>query len=267
MMKRLAVAAAFAAVVGLGAAARAETEAEADLSAQPSWPAVTAQSAADGAFLPASIAPTVSSRGGLAVGFGGYDGARGVGVMEALAEARVWGPLALRGGAVYSDTKNRLRPSVGARLQLLRQERAGIDGAVGVFYRPEGLTEAEGEIETVISVGRRIGATAIIGNLAYGQDPEGNERDGEVRAAVLRQFGGRFFAGLDGRARFDLGSQTARLVASNEPTFDLMAGPTASVLVGPVVLSAYGGLSTLKRAGSGATATGGMALAGVGSAF
>jgi hypothetical protein len=116
-----------------------------------------------GAFLPLTLAAAVPTRNSVAFGIGGYDGARRAGIGELAAEVRVWGPISLRGGAVYSDTKGRLRPSIGARLQIFSQDRAGIDGAVGVFYRPEGLTEPEGEIETVVSVGRRIGSLLLLG--------------------------------------------------------------------------------------------------------
>jgi hypothetical protein len=230
------------------------------------WRHRSRQAAADGAYLSLTLAPAVTSRAGLAVGMGGYDGARGSGVMDAVAEARVYGPLAVRVGTSFSDTKNRLRPSVGARLQLLHQQRHGIDGAVAVFYKAEGLTEPEGEIEAVLSAGRRFGGTLVIANLAYGQDPEGNERDGEVRLAALHQLGDRLHAGIDGRWRFDLGSNEAKLEAANEPTFDLDAGPVVSFGVGPIALLAHGGVSVVRRVG-GSASVGAVALGGVGSAF
>jgi hypothetical protein len=232
-----------------------------------SWHQVVQESASQGAFLPMSMTATVASRAGLVTSVGGYDGARRAGIAEAATEVRVWGPLALRGGATYSDLKNQLRPSIGARLQLLGQGRHGIDGAVGVFYRSEGFTEPEGEIETVISIGRRMGRTTMVGNLAYGQDPEGRERDGEVRAAVLRQLGTRVHAGLDGRWRLDLGSDVAKLKASAEPTFDMMAGFVTSVAIGPVALTALAGVSVVRMAGASSTSTGAIALGGIGTAL
>jgi hypothetical protein len=227
---------------------------------------IVATSADNGAFLPLTVTSSLPTRVGLVTSVAGYDSARKSAVMESAAEVTVWGPLALRGGAVYSDAKNRLRPSIGGRLGLLSQQRHGIDGAVGVFYRPEGLTEGEGEIETVVSVGRRVGETLLVGNLAYGQDPEGNERDGELRAAALHRFGAMVRAGLDGRWRFDLGSNQAKLRSANEATFDLAVGPIAALALGPIHVSAQTGLSAVRFV-DGPTRVGAVALGGLGTAF
>jgi hypothetical protein len=256
--------------VALGRPARAQQnqnqDTNQDMTNAPTWRENTVRALSDGTFLPLTLAPSIPAHIGQAVGYGGYDGARGSAIMESHAEVRIWGPLSLRGGAVFSDTTNRLRPSVGARLQFLSQVRHGVNSAVGVFYRPEGLTEPEGEIETVLSVGRQIDNKTIVANLAYGQDPEGNERDGEIRLAFLLQLGQRLNVGLDGRWRFDLGSNTAKLKASNEPTYDIDAGPVAAVAVGPVALMAHAGVSVVHRVASSAT-VGAIALGGIGSSF
>jgi hypothetical protein len=212
------------------------------------------------------MAPSLPSQAGQVASAGGYDGARASAVMESHAELRLWGPLAVRAGLSLGDGANRARPSVGARLQLLSQRHHGVDGAVGVFYRAEGLTEPEGEVETVVAVGARRGAAAAIVNLAYGQDPEGRERDGEVRAAALWLRSPRLNLGVDARWRFDLGSAPARLAAAREPTYDLDAGPVVAVVVGPVALSAHAGASVLGRMGAPAR-IGMIALGGVGTAF
>lgn len=223
-------------------------------------------SVAQGAYLPLTLSPRVGAVPALVTGQGGYDTARRSAVTQTFVEVRLWGPLALRGGAELGDTTTRLRPTIGARLQLLTQARHAVDGSVAVFYRAEGFTEPEGEIETVIAVGRRIGRTVVIGNLAYGQDPEGRERDGEVRAAALAAVSERVHLGVDARGRFDLGSDRAKLRAANEPTFDLDAGPVAALSVGPVALTAHAGASVVRRVGSDAT-VGLIALAGLGTAF
>jgi hypothetical protein len=155
------------------------------------------------------------------------------------------------------------RPTIGGRVQLLRQERHGIDGSFSVFYRPEGFTEPEGEIESFVSLGRRWDRVSLFGNLVYGQDPEGNERDGEIRFASL--YGtGRWAFGLDSRFRFAIGTQRGPNAAV-EPKFDLLAGPIASATVGPVAFFAMGGPSVLKVTGS--TSSGVAALGGLGSVF
>jgi hypothetical protein len=224
----------------------------------------TTRAVEEGAFLPMTLAPRVGSTAGFAAGFAGYDSAAKSGRFESLAEVHLWGPLSLRGGAAYSAASDRMRPNIGARLQLLRQEAHGLDGAVAVFYKAEGFNEPEGEIETVLSAGARFGATAVAANLTYGQDPEGNERDGEVRAAVFRCWRA-LSVGLDARGRFALGEQGIAATL-REPHLDASALPFASVVTGPVALFAEAGVSALRFANAD-LAVGVTALGGVGAAF
>jgi len=252
---------AFALILGTSAAARAD-EQDADVEAPVTAPAI-ATAVREGALLPSTLAPRVGATPALAFGFAGYDGARSSAIGGATAEVRVWGPFALRGGAEYSTIRKEPRPTIGGRVQLLRQERHGIDGSLSVFYRPEGFTEPEGEIETFVSLGRRFDRLAVMGNLVYGQDPEGNERDGELRFASLYAMG-RWAFGVDSRLRFAIGTQKSAM-AQAEPRFDLLAGPLASATVGPVAFFAQAGPSVLKLAGS--TSAGVAALGGVGSVF
>src|SRR5690348_8668636 len=88
---------------------------------------VTGQSAGAGAFLPFTLSAAIDKQTALGSAVGGYDGAHKAGVFEAAAEVRLLGPVSLRGGAVYSDPTARLRPSLGARVQALRESRHGID--------------------------------------------------------------------------------------------------------------------------------------------
>jgi len=262
MAGRAAFVAVIAAVSTIAAAARAESE-EPELDQPTTAPPQIRTAVQEGALLTSTLAPRVGATGGLAFGFAGYDGARSSPLGGATAEVRVWGPFSLRGGAEYSTDRKAARPTVGGRVQILRQERHGIDGSLSVFYRPEGFTEPEGEIESFVSLGRRFDRVSVMGNLVYGQDPEGNERDGEVRLASL--YGaGRWSVGLDSRLRFALGAQKGTTAAA-EPKFDLLAGPVAAATVGPIALFAHAGPSVLKV--TGATSVGVAALGGVGSVF
>ncbi len=245
--------------------ARAADGLEEDGSSVAQRASTTARSAGAGGLLFLTEAATVDLQQGLGIAFGGYDGAKGTAIFESSAEVRISRAVALRGSAVYSPSRGRMQPSIGAKAQLLKTSRHGVDGAVGLSYRPEGLTEPEGEIEGGISFGRTFGASYLVGNLVYGQDPEGNERDGEVRLAGLRSIGERLLVGADSRARFDLGSEAAKLAAHHEATFDLNAGPVATVIVGPVALVAQCGASVRRFAGT--TARGVFAMGGVGAAF
>jgi hypothetical protein len=218
-------------------------------------------SASNGGFLPVSHSASVGDQGALATASGGYDGARRNGLFEATAEVHVWGPIAVRGGAVYTGSDNRLRPTFGARLQALRERAHGVDATIGVFYRPEGLTEPEGEIEAVISAGRHLGRTYVLANLVYGQDPEARERDGEVRLAGLVLVSSRLILGMDGRLRLNLGANNT---GKGEPTLDAVLGPVATVPLGPVAILVHGGGSVVKLT---TTQAGPFVLAGLGSSF
>jgi len=217
----------------------------------------------DGAFSPLTMPARVGSTQAFAWSLGGYDTSRKSAVVDTSVEVRLWGPIALRGGATYSKDTSQMRPHIGARAQLLRQDRHGLDGSLSVFYKAEGFTEGEGEIETLVALGRRFQALSVAANFVYGQDPEGNERDGELRATVFRDQGGASF-GLDARARFALGAQHGKN-ATREPTLDVVGGPVGTVTLGPVALFAEAGPSVFSLGGS--TRAGVAAFGGIGSAF
>jgi len=100
--------------------------------------------------------------------------------------------------------------------------------AIGAYYRPEGFTQAEGEVEIALALGRAFGRFATFANIVYGQDPEGAERDGELRLAALYQLNNSLQAGLDARLRADLGSDEGKRRAEGGAEYDVLVGPTAS---------------------------------------
>ncbi len=253
-----------AVLLAAGATVRAADDDDTSAPA-PSFETSTRAAAGVAAFAPFSQSPSIEGRHAIITGLGGYDSSKHESSFEAATEVVLWGPIALRGGAVYTHDNNTLKPSFGARVQGLREGRHGVDGALGVFYKPEGLTEAEGEIESVLSIGRHVGANYLLANLAYGQDFDGNERDGEVRLSGLRPTGRYFVVGLDSRLRFDLGSNQAKLAAHHEPTLDGVAGPMALALLGPVAVSLQAGPSVTRL--QGATTWGATVMSGLATAF
>jgi hypothetical protein len=232
------------------------------------WEGTVALSTAEGAFLPLTLLPSVGPAIAMGSVLGGYDTAREAPRVESYAEAKIFGPVALRLGASLRDEgpENELAPSVGARVQVLRRERAGFDGALALTYKAEGFSEPEGELEAVFAIGTRIGKILILGNLVYGQDFEGNERDGELRAATLYQAMPKLHLGLDARGRFDLGSNDDHLKAKNEPVYDLDAGPVLTATLGPVALNLHGGVSVIRHVDQQA-ALGAIVLGGLGTSF
>src|SRR5262249_53676364 len=242
------------------------------LGARPGWaqdaeqpPAhSTARSAEAGIFLPLTLGSRVGDQSAYVTTLSGYDAARKSAVLKRPTEIGFYGPVALGAGAVSTDAGSTLKPTFGVHVQALRQDKHGVDGSVGVFYKPEGLTEGEGEVEAIFTVGRREGRWGLFANVVYGQDPEAAERDGEVRLAALYTLSERVQAGLDTRLRFDLGSDETKRRAKLEADFDLMAGPTASWVLGPIALIGQTGMSAVRVTD---LRLGMVALGGIGAAF
>lgn len=225
-----------------------------------------AVSAADaGMMLPLTISPRTDSQRGIVRAIGGYDSARERAQFEAIADVTIFGPLALRVGAQYGQQRDTFRPSVGLRIQALSQERQGVDLGFGAFYKPEGFTEAEGEIEVMVMFARRFGRIATFANVVYGQDPEGRERDGELRIGGLYAVSVPLQVGLDARLRFDLGEENEEVrKKEGGAEFDVLVGPTASYALGPVAVIGHAGLSIY---GTEPARTGVVALLGLAGAL
>jgi hypothetical protein len=251
-------------VVAFASIAQAQEVLERDQTAvqQPFDPAVTASG--DGSFLPETLLAKVGSTQVFAYGSGGYDSSRKGPLVDSAVEAHIWGPFALRFQATYSNDTDKMRPSIAGRAQFLRQERHGIDGSVTVFFKTEGFTETEGEIETFLSLGHRFEKVTLVGDLVYGQDPEGNERDGEVHAAIFHQAKWLMY-GLDSRVRFAIGTQHGH-AATTEPVFDFLGGPVATAATGVGAVFAQAGPSAFQL-DNGPTHVGMAVLAGLGGAY
>jgi hypothetical protein len=252
-------------VAGSTATASARAQGQVEGPSIEDRPAESAQIAVgDGSFLPETLSARVGSLRAFGFGSAGYDSSRRGPVIDSGVEAGVWGPFALRFQATYSNDTERMRPSIGGRAQVLRQEKHGLDGAITLFFKTEGFTETEGEIETFASIGRRFERFSIVGDLVYGQDPEGNERDGEVHAALFHQHRWLMY-GLDSRVRFAIGTQRGR-AATTEPIFDFIGGPVAMAATGIGALFAQVGPSAFQL-DHGRTELGIAALAGLGAAY
>lgn len=206
-------------------------------------PAVEAARA--GMFLPLTEAPRVDSARAFLLALGGYDGGKESEVIEARGEVTIYDPIALRIGLLHAKEPNELRPTIGARVQALAQDDHGLDMSIGLFYKPEGFTEGEGEVEAVLALGRRFGRFGLVGDLAYGQDPEARERDGEVRVAALYTVTSIVEVGVDSRLRVDLGTEEEKLEEEGGAEYDLLAGPFGSVALGSVALGAQAGVAVL----------------------
>jgi hypothetical protein len=256
---------ALAATAGLCRSARAKGADAIEVSeaARPT----AATRAAAGSFLPTSVGAAVEP-GAHAVTFAGYDANRDGATAVAAAEVRLFGPVALRGGVTYVSAldagEGAWQPHVMLRAQVLRQSAHGLDASVGAAYRLERFTPDAGMVQALVTLGRRFGAVTTLANVAYGQDPEGDDREGDVRVAALVRATDALLVGVDASARFDLFSSDARRAARGEHELDLAAGPVAAFAIGDWALLAQAGVSASRAQ---VTKVGALALAGIGASF
>jgi hypothetical protein len=192
-----------------------------------------AEVAREGQMMPQTISATIGHKEVLGLFLGGYDSAADQGPMfSALVEGQLFHRVALRVGVDYEDGIHNVYPSVGVRVGILDQARYKIDLGVLAQYKNLGFSEASGEFEVGVLVGHRWGKLGAQLNAIYGQGLDQGERDAEVRASLLWYAHRRINAGLDVRARFDLGEENgARDKAKLESDFDLLGGVIGQVMI------------------------------------
>ncbi|HEX8953373.1 MAG TPA: hypothetical protein VF945_16070, partial [Polyangia bacterium] len=142
-----------------------------------------------------------------------------------------------------------------------------VDLGVIAQYKNLGFSEASGEFEFGVLVGRRWGKLGAQLNALYGQGLDAGERDGELRASLLWYAHPRLNAGLDVRARVDLGADNPGRVKSKlETNFDFSGGAIGQLtVVEHLVLMAEVGPHVVviqERPSAGV-----MAIAGVGATY
>ena len=215
-------------------------------------------------FLPGVVAPAAGAARALALGWGGYDGATRTPLMGVSAEARLTSRLVIGAGAVYApaafDMPAAVRPSVVARLQIVEQGRHGFDFGVAFAYREDRFVGEDGFFQGTAAFGLHGERDVLVGNVSYGQDGEGDDFEGELRAAALRRFGQHLNLGVDGHLRKSLWSTDAR----GNPSLEYRIGPVLAHGVGPVALSVAAGLGGVRMA---RVENGVVAIGGVGFMF
>jgi hypothetical protein len=189
--------------------------------------------AREGQLLPQTFSATIGHKQVIGVFTGGYDSAADQGPQfGALVEGQLWNRVALRVGVDYRDAIHSVYPSVGLRVGVLRQDKYKVDLAVIGQYKNLGFSEASGEFEFGVLVGHRWGKVGLQANALYGQGLDEGERDAEVRASLLWYAHPRINAGLDVRARFDLGEDDpGRAKNKLESDFDFLGGVIGQITV------------------------------------
>jgi hypothetical protein len=203
----------------------------------------------DGAFLPLSMGTASTPHRSAALAWAGYASDRHRAVVDARAEAVLLPWLILQARTATDTESTGLRPSVGARIRLLAESGARPGVALGAFYKTEGFTEPEGELEGVLALSTHVRDLGLLANLVYGQDADGRERDAEAGAAATLSLRDRWLLGIDTRARINLVPSRAEQPGQPSlPRFDLVAGPLAMCRLGPTFLAAQVGMAMIELA-------------------
>jgi hypothetical protein len=158
---------------------------------------------------------------------GGWNGGDRRAEVDATVEATVVARASVFATAQYGGDLTNARPAIGAGYQLV-DPRTGPNGArLTLAYKPEGFTEPEGEIESVVVGTRRFGGDTLRAMAAYGQDPEGAESDAEVGASYMHRMTPDLVIGATSRFRHAIKVKTTM-----EPRWDFIAGGVGSVVHG-----------------------------------
>jgi hypothetical protein len=169
---------------------------------------------------------------------GGWDDASSSARADANGWLPVYGRFSLLLGA-HLGASETWRPSAGVAIALLAPHGEGATLHLVGQFKAEGFTEPEGELELTVRSGYRFAHASLVGEVSYGQDPEGNERDAELATAATF-VRGAWSAGLGARARTGFGRKQERVA------WDLVAGPHIGLVVGGGhYVGVGGGLSLL----------------------
>lgn len=215
--------------------------------------------ALEGTFTP-GVSRAGAEPGGFVAASTSWNGARDRLTLDGTAELHLAGRLRLA-IAIHDLDGSTGRPGAGLAMQWLDEAHHGIALSSYLLVKAEGFTEAAGEIEAVLALGRRVGSLHATMDLAYGQDPDGKERDGELTLALHGSLGASVLVGGIARGRDALGSGGDRGVQR-----DLFAGASGTVLVDRVALTALAGVSGIQLVGK-AAAFGPAASLAIGTVF
>ena len=196
--------------------------------------------ASDSAFIPGMFRPGSDGQGFAAASTTVNGAADSRVQVDAHGEVNIFGPVRLVLSVQDAFHTDAARPGIGIGVKLLDEARFGVSATGYIQYKTEGFTEPEGEVEAVIAFGKRFGDLRAAIDFAYGQDPEGNERDGEVALSAQYQLTGSLFTGVTAKYRDALGT-------TKEPSArDAIGGATATYTYNRFAFSALAGLGMVE---------------------
>ncbi|HEU4733484.1 MAG TPA: hypothetical protein VFT22_36575 [Kofleriaceae bacterium] len=224
----------------------------------------TSQSVESGAFLASALSARNEGRLGLVTIMAGWDQARGGRIFDTTAEAELLGPVSLIAGAVYDGPGTSTSPHFDLRLDVTRQATHGLDMAVSVGYAGAGFSTVPSAVLKV-AMGRSVGASYVLANVAYEQGLEEGERSGELRLAALRPVSSAAVIGVDSRLQIDLERDASEPVGETE--WEWRSSLVASYTWNRIVFTGGGGLSALRFRAGGPMEVGPVVTAGFGTLF
>lgn len=219
-----------------------------------------ARLAHDDAFTPA-IARARGGPGGFVLAAVAWDSVRDRAALDLDAEVTVWGPIRVV-ARVDDATRDTARPGAGIAVAFLDEARHGVAASAYLVYKAEGWTAPDGEIEGQVAFARTLGRVRATLDVAYGQDPEGDDRDAEAAIGAHIAPVPGVIVGVAGRYRDALGSHAEETVMKRE----LLAGAAATFTHDRFAVSGLLGIAAVETASMPLT-TGPAAIISVGAAF
>jgi hypothetical protein len=149
----------------------------------------------------------------------GYDGARQLADATAHVEVTLIPRLSIFAAVTYGEeTAGTSRPALGAAFQITDPRTTWVGARISTAYKPEGFSEPEGEIETILVLSHLINTDVARTFVAYGRDPDGHESDVELGLGYLHPLTDTWLVGLTSRGRY------AIQLKDVGPRWDLIAG-------------------------------------------
>lgn len=141
----------------------------------------------------------------------------------------------------YVDA-GKVTPAAVVRYQLLNQADHLLNLSALARYKSVGFSPQASELEAGLSVGRRFGVLDLMANGVVGKGlgaDTGTDLEGKLGAGFIVGEAGRI--GVDARLQSELADNAPVIAPPVGRDFDLMAGPTASVVIQRVQLQAFAG--------------------------
>jgi hypothetical protein len=219
----------------------------------------------DDSFTPGLTHSSLQGRG-VVTGVASWNGAAHATTFDLNGEVQIWGPvrLVLRVDNALNNVDAKARPGIGAAVQFLQEAKHGVSASAYFSYKAEGFTEGEGELEGLMSFGKQFGTVHGTLNLAYGQDPEAVERDGELALGLHIEPMRGLFTGVVGRFRDALGSNGDK---GTGVLRDALGGLSATYVIGSFGVTGTAGVAGIKTVTSGSMQAGAEAALSVGAVF